>query len=269
MTHSIFHGFNYSPPEAPYPGWVRYGGYYNENNTWWPYFHLYNEYKGRLSALLQHVTMFTDIAILPPNDDMWSNIGSQMEPFPSITHVDYLTLVWEAINKNGNGCDYVSQRVISGAEIKNGVMYYGPKKYHTLFLVQVDSLNTGTARKLFEFIASGGRVFCIEMYPSKSLGWKDSEIRDKEVNALIEQMKSYTGRFVLLKKPDKDFIGWYRSIQEKFDIVPYLRIENPDPFVMQNRYQADDGSEIFYIVNSHIHNSYKTKIYFPKGNYTE
>jgi hypothetical protein len=33
VTHSVFHGFNYSPPEAPYPGWLRYGGYYNENNT--------------------------------------------------------------------------------------------------------------------------------------------------------------------------------------------------------------------------------------------
>lgn len=263
VTHSVFHGFNYSPPEAPYPGWLRYGGYYNENNTWWPYFHLYNEYKGRLSALLQHVTMCTDIAILPPNDDMWSNIGSQMEPFPSITNVDYFTLVWEAINKNGNGCDYVSQRVIGDAEMKNGIMHYGPKNYHTIVLVQVDSLGTGTAKKLYDFVASGGRVFCIETYPSKSPGWKDSEIRDKEVLLMIEKMKSFPDRFILLKKPDKDFIGWYRDIQEKYNIDPYLRIETPDPFVMQNRYQADDGSEIFYIIHSQIHNSHRTKISFP------
>src|ERR1039457_494873 len=25
VTHSIFHGFNYSPAEAAFPGWVRYG----------------------------------------------------------------------------------------------------------------------------------------------------------------------------------------------------------------------------------------------------
>ena len=25
ITHSVFHGFNYSPPEAPFPGWIRYG----------------------------------------------------------------------------------------------------------------------------------------------------------------------------------------------------------------------------------------------------
>ena len=180
VTHSIFHGFNYSPPEAPYPGWLRYGGYYNENNTWWPFFHLYNKYKARLSSLLQNVTMFTDIAILPPNDDMWSNIGSQMEPFPSITHVDYFTLVWEAINKNGNGCDYVSQRVISDSEINKGIMQYGPRKYHILFLVQVDSLNAKTARKLYDFVASGGRIFCIGVFPSKSLGWKDYANNDSD-----------------------------------------------------------------------------------------
>lgn len=264
VTHSIFHGFNYSPPEAPYPGWIRYGGYYNENNTWWPWFHLYNEYKGRLSALLQNVTMFTDIAILPPLEDMWSLIGSQMEPFPSITHVEYMTLVWEAINKNGSGCDYVSERIIRDSVMKDGHMIYGPRKYHTLFLIQVDSIETTTARKLLEFIQAGGRIFCIETFPGKSLGWKNYEERDKEVLSCIDKMKTNTGRFVLLKKPEKDFIGWYQRIQKQYAIEPYVIIDKPDPFVMQNRYQADDGSEMLYIINSHIHKSHQTKITFSE-----
>ena len=262
VTHSVFHGFNYSPPEAPYPGWIRYGGYYNENNTWWPWFHLYNEYKARLSAVLRNVTMFADIAILPPNDDMWSLIGSQMEPFPNITHVEYMTLVWEAINKNGSGCDYVSQRVIRNSEMKKGYMHYGPCKYNTIFLVQVDSVDPETAKKLYEFVSSGGRIFCIEVVPSKSPGWNDSEKRDAEVLGWIGKMQSFTDRFILLKKPEKDFIGWYAGIQEKFEITPYVRISNPGPFVMQNRYRGDDGSEYIYIINAHIHNSHKTRILF-------
>jgi hypothetical protein len=262
VSHSVLHGFNYSPPDAPYPGWIRYGCYYNENNTWWPYFHLFNEYKGRLSSLLQNVSMFTDIAILPPNDDMWSNIGAQMEPFPSLVHVEYLSLVWEAINKNGNGCDYVSQRVIIDSEMKKGIMQYGPKKYNTVFLVQVDSLNPKTAEKLYEFISSGGRVFCIEIFPSKSLGWKDYETLDLEVTGWVEKMKSFPDRFILLKKPENDFIGWFRSVQERYNIKPYLKIANPDPYVFQNRYQSDDGSEIFLIINSHIHETHNTRITF-------
>jgi hypothetical protein len=264
VTQSIFHGFNYSPPEAPYPGWIRYGGYYNENNTWWPWFHLYNDYKGRMSAVLQNVTMYTDIAILPPLEDMWSLIGSQMEPFPSITHVDYMTLVWEAINKNGSGCDYLSQRIISDSEMKNGYLHYGPRKYHTLFLIQVDSLEPSTAGKLLEFILSGGRVFCIEKYPGKSLGWKNYEEKDRTVLSCVDKMKAYPERFILLKRPEKDFIGWYKGIQKQYAIEPYLKIENPDPYVFQNRYRADDGQEIVLIVNSHIHNSHQTRITFSK-----
>ena len=52
VTHSILHGFNYSPSEAPFPGWVQYGTYLNEKNTIWPYFRLWADYKARISAVL-------------------------------------------------------------------------------------------------------------------------------------------------------------------------------------------------------------------------
>jgi hypothetical protein len=264
ITHSIFHGFNYSPPEAPYPGWIRYGAYYNEKNTWWPYFHLFNEYKGRLSSVFQNASMFADIAVLPPLDDMWSQIGAQMEPFPSITIVDYFTLVWEAINKNGNACDYVSQPVIKDAEMKAGFMHYGTRKYSTIFLVKVDSLHPATAGKLLDFISNGGRVFCVESVPSASLGYKNSSEKDKEVCLLVDKMKEVPNSFVLFEKPEKDFIGWFKGIQEKYRIRPYLKIEKPDPYIMQNRYQDDNGTEVIYLINSHIHNSSETKITFSK-----
>ncbi len=64
-------------------------------------------------------------------------------------------------------------------------MIFGPKKYHTIFLVQVDSLDPETARKLLDFIESGGRIFCIESLPSRSLGWNDHEKRDADVTDLI------------------------------------------------------------------------------------
>ena len=112
ITHSVFHGFNYSPPEAPFPGWIRYGAYYNENNTWWPYLHHFMDYKGRLSAVLQQADMYTDIGVLPPLSDMWSTMGMQNEPFPERTNVPWFTLVWEAIHKHGNGCDYLSDEII-------------------------------------------------------------------------------------------------------------------------------------------------------------
>jgi alpha-L-rhamnosidase len=264
ITHSVFHGFNYSPPDAPYPGWIRYGAWYNEKNNWWPHFHLLNEYKARLSALLQHCDMYADIAILPPIADMWSLIGMQNEPFPSVLHADYLSLVWEAMVKNGNGCDYVSERILNGAEIERGHIHYGTRRYRTLFMVQVESLDPETAGKLLQFVRSGGRIFCIETFPLKSAGWFDHRNRDRETVVIIEKLKAYPHRFILLKKPENDFLRWYRTVQERYRIFPYIKIEPPDPFVMQTRYTADDGSEFIFIINSHLHESSLTRVSFTK-----
>ena len=69
VNHSILHGFNYSPPEAPFPGWVRYGTFFNERNTWWPYFRHWSDYKARISYLLQNATPRANVAILQPLTD--------------------------------------------------------------------------------------------------------------------------------------------------------------------------------------------------------
>lgn len=263
VTHPIFHGFNYSPPDAPYPGWIRYGGFYNERNTWWPYFRRFTDYKARISALLQQGEMFADIAVLPPTADMWGIYSAQNEPFPSIIHPQYQTLIWEAIHKNGSGCDYVSERVIRDAVMKNGHMHYGPRKYHTIFLIEVLSMEPATLQKLYDFMLAGGRVFCIEACPEKSTGWKDHEQRDQQIKSLVSKMKEHTDRFILLKKPEKDFINWYKNIQEQYQIKPYVNIRNPHPFVTQMRYQVGDA-EVLFFTNSHMDEAYTIDITIPK-----
>ena len=68
------------------------------------------------------------------------------------------TLIWESIHKNGNGCDYISEQIIQDAKMENGFLYYGPRKYHTIFLTQVERMEPATAEKLFDFVTTGGRV---------------------------------------------------------------------------------------------------------------
>ena len=47
-------------------------------------------------------------------------------------------------------------------------------------------------------------------------------------------------------------------------LLHYLEIENPNRYVMQNRYQSDDKSEIFFFANAHMHNAHSTRVTFPK-----
>lgn len=259
VTHPVFHGFNYTPPEAPFPGWIRYGTYINEKNNWWPYFRKFNDYKARISALLQQADMFADIAVLPPVPDIWSLYGAQNEPFPSLAYPNHLSLVWEAMHQNGNACDYISEGVIRDSEMRDGYMIYGTRKYHTIFLVQVESLEPASAQKLLSFIKTGGRIFCLDTIPNKSLGWNNYQQRDKEVQTIVEQMKAVPDRFIVLTKPGKEFIQWYKDIQTKYNLTPYVQISKPDRFVTQVRYQAKE-TEILHFINSSLDDAHTIDI---------
>ena len=264
VTHSVFHGFNYSPNlETPFPGWLRYGAFYSERNNWWPYFHLYNNYKARLSYALQHGTYYADIAILNPENDMWSTIGMQNEPFPNNTRAPYKTMIWEAINKCGGGVDYVSENIINRSTIKRGNLCFNQRKYNTLMLIDVESLHPETAEQLLKFVETGGKLFFIDTIPYQSLGLRsNSAERDSLVKATIDKMQQYEDRFVFIEPPKENFIPWYDSLMHAENLPHYLDIETPDPFVMQNRYITDDGSEMILLSNSHRYQAHQTKITF-------
>jgi hypothetical protein len=125
--------------------------------------------------------------------------------------------------------------------------------------VQVESLEPATAQKLLSFVENGGRIFCLDVYPDKSLGWSNYQQRDGEVKAAVEKMKTYADRFILLNKPEKEFIQWYKNIQTKYNITPYVQISKPDRFVTQVRYQAK-GTEILHFINSSIDDAHPIEI---------
>ena len=56
----------------------------------------------------------------------------------------------------------------------------------------------------------------------------------------------------------------YPAIQKQYGLTPSVQIESPDPFVMANLFTRDDGSEIYFFTNAHLHNSHSTRLVFPK-----
>ena len=269
ITHSVWHGFNYSPPSAAFPGWVQYGSYYSDRNTWWPYFKRLNDYRARMSSILQRSDMVTDIALLPANMDLWTELGVQTDPFPDSLNVPYTSLVWEAVHKNGGGADYVSEEIIRNSSVRGGKLCYGPKRYGTLMLIDVGGTTPAVLDKLEEFIASGGRVFCIGKYPYKSVGLKDWEKRDAEIAARVERLKAWPDRFVLLEKPqDGKYLEWYAEMMEKYSIPHSVTIESPDRFLLQSHFVMDDRSDVFLFVNANLNEDRCSEVVFPKSVYS-
>ncbi|MDR2466889.1 MAG: hypothetical protein LBD35_05795 [Prevotellaceae bacterium] len=265
VTHSILHGFNYSPPETPFPGWIRYGTYFNERNPWWKYFKLWAAYKTRISTVLQETEYFADIAVMHPLADLWTLHGPQRDPFPELHYPAYQYKVWEAIHQNGNSCDYISENILQRSSVENGFLTYGSRRYNTLMLLEVESLEPDTAEALLSFVAGGGRLIFVGKEPHRSSGLKDCKSRDEKVKTLVDTMKkTYSEKIFTVDAPDGDMIEWFGNLSNRCGIKPYLEIESPSPFLSQIRHRTADR-DIFFIVNYSATQQIVTNLSFPEA----
>ena len=266
VNHSVLHGFNYSPNlEAAFPGWIKFGAYFSESNTWWPYMRLWADYKARISAVLQNSELQADIAVLHPLEDLWSKHGQQRDPFPAVVYPKYAHGVWEAIHQSGNGCDFVSENIIQQSKVRNGQLTFGPRSYKTILLIEVSSLAPETAQMLSEFVEKGGRIICIGEAPHQSWGKVDAQARDAKVSDIMAKIKQrHPDRLIETAPPanDEPVLDWWRNIQQLYNVMPFVRIEKPNKFFSQNYYKAGKR-DIFFFVNYNIENSVDMHIGFP------
>jgi hypothetical protein len=263
VTHSILHGFNYSPPEAPFPGWIRYGMFLNERNPWWPFFKLWAAYKTRLSAVLQETEAFADIAVMHPLADMWTLHGPQRDPFPGLRYPEYQYRVWEGIHKNGNSCDYTCESIIRQSTVENGFLKYRNRKYHTLILLEVETMMPATAEALAGFVKKGGKVIFVGKEPCRSPGLKDHQKNDRKVAQAVAGMKRANPSHVFtVEAPADDAVAWFAKIQKQCGIRPYMEIDRPNAYVSQIRQQAE-GRDIFFVSNCSTGERFSIKASFP------
>ena len=251
VTHSIIHGFNYSPPDAPFPGWVRYGTFVNERNPLYPFFKLWIAYKARLSAVFQAGDMCSDIAVMHPLADLWSRYGVQWDPFPERAHPAYVHNVWEAIHQNGNGCDYVSEHVLQNATFAGGKLTYGPRSYKALLVIEVESMHPDTARAISNYVEAGGQVIFVGKQPYKAPGLNNHEVMDKQVADVINATRQkYPAGAMLYPAPDPNgqILSWYKELQNKINIKPFITIDNPVSSVSQLHYKLGE-TDCYFISN--------------------
>ena len=248
VTHSILHGFNYSPADAPFPGWIRYGTFFNERNPWWPYLKQWVGYKGRLSAVFQNGTLVSDVAVMHPLPDLWSKYAAQWDPFPERALPEYVHNIWEAIHQNGSGCDYVSESILQKATFPDGKLAYGPRQYKVLLIVEAQTIHPDTAQAIKRFADAGGQIIFIGKYPDKAPGYHNHVVLDKQVNDIIKGIKSKNVGMYPGPTPSGKIIDWYKRIQERFGIKPYMKTDNPQASVSQVYYKFDHA-DAFFISN--------------------
>lgn len=259
VTHSVLHGFNYTPLEAPFPGWLRYGSFFNERNSWWPYFKLWSAYKARMSSLFQNSVMQADIAILHPLADLASKYGFQRDPFPNVSYPKYVHKVWEAVHQNGNGCDYISEHVLQHTTSSDGLLTYDKRSYKALILIEVETLMPETAEAIKRFADAGGKVIFIAKTPHLSSGMVDYKAKSAAIAAISKGiLANHPKTAGIVPAPTTDLITWYKKIQQQFQLTPYVAISHTVNHVSQLYYKNGDR-DVFYFTNYSAakHHSFK------------
>jgi len=248
VTHTILHGFNYSPPGAEFPGLIRYGTWFSERNPWWPYFKLWADYNARLSWVLQASRPAGQIAILGPTNDVWSHSGLERSAF--IRTPEYLHEIWQMLHASGYSCDYVNANVLAKAKIANGRLGYGPMAYEMLIVADVESLEVRAAEAIRRFAQAGGKTAFVGRLPYRSPGLKNAAAGDQAVRTAISAAIKAGGKRVRKAAPTAKaaLLAWARSIPRRLGLRPDVEIAPPHERLFQVHHRLD-GREIFFFSN--------------------
>ncbi len=266
INHFVLHGFNYSPPEAAFPGWIRFGTWFNENNPWQPWFKRWADYAARLSQVFQDSRFKAEVAILGPTPDVWSEHGLDRNPW-ALTP-DYLHDLWQALNHHGYCSDYVNATVLQNADFEEGKLKFGPMAYDLLICADVQTLEPATAQALLNFAENGGKILFINEKPSGSPGLSGVERHDLVVRETMEALLiEHPERVKVRKFRRGDLTTWIGKRLRELDVAPEVLISNPDERLFMIHHVADDR-DIYFFCNSHRDKSIEFTATFPPSGKT-
>jgi alpha-L-rhamnosidase len=287
VLHPVLHGFNYSPREAGFPGWVRFGSWFNEQNPWWPHVRRFTDYAARLTAVLSSSEFQASVALLGPKADEWARDGLLYQPFPEVSRPWYHYHLWQALQQAGYGADFVSEGVLRGARVEDGRLRYGTRGYGTLVVMDVVSLEPETAEAIARFGEGGGRVVFIGRAPDRAPGLKDAADADRRVRESIARLLgSKGGQAVVVPAPSsgvlppgdytrgalpdgarRELLRWVLATMPRLGVEPDVAVAAPHEDVGLVHHRAGER-EIFFLANASRTEPRDLEARFPTGERT-
>jgi hypothetical protein len=274
LNHPILHGFNYTPPDAGFPGWVRFGDYLNERTPWWPYFHRFADYAARLGTVMRGTTAPARIAVLAPRPDEWARHGLLYQPFPEVADPWYEYKLLPAIQQAGFNVDYISEKILTDGAKQDGRLRYGPCAYDVIILEDVGAMEPAAADALDQFAAAGGRVVFIGAPPSRSPGLRRAGENDAQVRSSITRLRGRRSTQVqdeispLQPMPateggvERALLGFATALLARTQLIPDVVFDTPRAQVSQIA-RRDGTRAVYFIANTDSRSDVTVRAGFP------
>ncbi len=261
INHLVLHGWNYSPKEADFPGWIRFGTYFSEQNPWFPYLKNWSDYTARICSVFQNTQAVCQVAIIGPTADHWSNTGLDRNPL--LLEPWYLHSLWQAMNHHGYCSDYLNPRIFNEATYENGNINYGPMSYQTVVICGMDSASPEFIDALIEYAKTDGKIIFIDALPSKSLGMKFKN--DETVSKKISELTAFKNNVHFVNSPKRGDIQeltlWTGKLLKTAKIKPGIEFSYPHEhlYFYQAKYQ---NNPVFFFSNQNRKGGISFKVRF-------
>lgn len=194
VNHVFYHGTNYSPQQAEWPGWLFYAAVHvNPNNSFWPDFGKLNQYGARVQSFLQQGKPDNDVLLYLPIYDAYTRPGKVLlQHFDGIEH-GFKGLPVERIAQQlvdrGYGFDYVSDRQIKTLRVNESQLQTGGVEYQTLLVPDAKLMPLETFGQLLALARNGATILMVGQVPADVPGLGNLAGRRATFRTLQSQLR--------------------------------------------------------------------------------
>jgi hypothetical protein len=172
VNHVFYHGIAYSPPSAPWPGWLFYASVHlTPADPQWKDFHALNEYIARNQSFLQSGKPDNDVLLYYPIFDSFSEPGHALLKHYDAMRPEFTGSGFEAcaqlMQDKGYAFDYISDKQLqnstaAGKQIKTS----GGAAYQTVILPGCKYIPLATFSKLVSMAREGAHIIVYKNIPA-------------------------------------------------------------------------------------------------------
>lgn len=204
INHVFYHGITYSPPEAPWPGWLFYAAMnVVPTNSWWPHLSGLNTYISRVQAVLQEARSDNEVLLYWPVYDLWDDPTGMLKTF-TVHNADqwlHSSAFYECakqLEEKGYGVDFVSDGLLADLTVSQSKLQTKEgKSYQALLIPYTRRMPLETLRKIDE-LAEKGVTVIFQTLPEDVPGLGDYAQRNTAFKQIIENLgRRTTGKIQL------------------------------------------------------------------------
>lgn len=194
VNHTFYHGTNYSPQSAAWPGWLFYAAvHFNPNNTFWTDFSKLNQYVARCQSFLQAGKPDNDVLVYLPIYDAYTRPGKiLLQHFDGMEHGFKGLPVErhaEVLLEKGYGFDLISDKQLLGVTNAGGQLQTGGNTYRTILVPQAQYMPLATFYQLIKLAQNGATVVFVNSLPEDVPGLTDVDGRRNAFKKFLAQLR--------------------------------------------------------------------------------